>query len=60
MNGYILLLSGLFPGDWERFRFPALFLFFRMIWYPAGLRMAFLSAGRYPVRREKLADYLIV
>ncbi len=32
MNGYILLLSGLFPGDWERFRFPALFLFFRMIW----------------------------
>ena len=32
MNGYILLLSGLFPGDWERFRCPALFLFFRMIW----------------------------
>ena len=39
MNGYILLLSGLFPGDWERFRFPALFLFFRMIW----VRFRFVS-----------------
>ena len=38
MNGYILLLSGLFPGDWERFRFPALFLFFRMIWGPFPFR----------------------
>ena len=39
MNGYSLLLSGLVPGDWERFRFPALFLFFRMIW----VRFRFVS-----------------
>ena len=39
MNGYILLRSGLFPGAWERLRFTALFLFFRMIW----VRFRFVS-----------------